>query len=395
MTPRLALAALVLLGAPSAHAQFVDRFDDGDVAGWDFFTGDGAATMRFEAVPGGFARMSVDATADRHNVWWAILKRPVSESVDLERLAMPGTELRVEARIRLSHAPRRVNVMINTNRTVDFHEHLAEFDVADTTGWHTISYTTRDLDARPGDTLYVQLGATDFGRGAYHVDVDSYRADVVDTPAPADLGEPLPYHPPTPPVDAFDHHLAAAHDAPIRPDEPDVAYGDWRMIEAGGEVPVLSVGGDQWVALRWDLGDTADATADGPGLLTLATHSVARGGGYVARYGEDLGVEFGKVRVVEIVGGDPDWDGETVTYASLLDGQPLDRVVNGQMVFDTDVAPGGHTTTVTISRPVLQRILDGTTVGLLLRPLGAIHAAFYATEHDDPALRPTLHFSTR
>lgn len=394
MTPRLALAALVLLAPLSAQAQFIDAFDDGDVAGWDVFTGDGAATMDFEARDG-FARMSVDATADRHNVWWAILKRPVSEVVDLERLAEPGTELRVEARIRLSDAPRRVNVMINTNRTTDFHEHLAEFDVADTTGWHTISYTTTDLDARPGDTLYVQLGMTDWGVGTYHLDLDSYQADVVDTPAAPDVGEPLPYHPPTPPAATFDHHLAATHDAPIRPDEPDVAFGDWRALGPEGEVPVLSVGGDQWAVLRWDLGELAGATASGPGLLTLTTHSLARGGGYVARYGEDLGVEFGKVRVVEIHGGAPDWDGATVTYGSLLDGQPLDDVVNGQMIFDTDVAPGGGTTTVTISRPVLQRILDGTTTGLLLRPLGAIHAAFYATEHDDPDARPTLHFSTQ
>ncbi|PAP76535.1 hypothetical protein [Rubrivirga marina] len=393
MTPRLALAALALLAPLAARAQFVDDFDDGDVAGWDFFTGDGDATMDFEARDG-VARMSVDATADRHNVWWAILKRPVSEFVDLERLAEPGTELRVEARIRLSDAPRRVNVMINTNRTTDFHEHLAEYDVADT-DWHTISYTTTDLDVRPGDTLYVQLGMTDWGLGTYHLDLDAYRAEVVDTPAAPDLGEPLPYHPPTPPVTSFAHHLAAAHDAPIRPDEPDVAFGDWRAYDGDRAVPVLSVGGDQWAVLRWDLGGLDGATADGPGLLTLTTHSVARGGGYVAEYGEDLGMEFGKVRVVEVLGGDPDWDDATVTYDRLLDGRPLDEAINGQMIFDTDVAPGGGTTTVTISRPVLQRILDGTTTGLLLRPLGAIHAAFYATEHEDEAARPTLHFSTR
>ena len=186
----LPLLILLLLLAPlTARAQFVDTFDDGDVEGWDFFTGDGVATMDFVAHDG-FARLSVDATDDRHNVWWAILKRPVSEFVDLERLADPGTELRVEARIRLSDAPRRVNIMINTNRTTDFHEHLAEFDVADTTDWHTISYTTTDLDARPGDTLYVQLGVTDWGLGTYHLDLDAYRAAVVDTPAEADLGEP-------------------------------------------------------------------------------------------------------------------------------------------------------------------------------------------------------------
>ena len=392
MTTRLLI--ILLLAPAAAHAQFVDDFDDGDVAGWDFFTGDGEATMTFTP-RGGFARLGVDATADRHNVWWAILKRPVSEFVDLARLAEPNTELRVEARVRLSDAPRRVNFMINTNRTTDFHEHLAEYDVADTTGWHTISYTTTGLDVRPGDTLYVQLGATDWGYGVHHVDVDWYRADVVDTPADPDVGEPLPYHPPTPPVETFAHHLGAAHDAPVRPDEPDVNFDGWRAYDGDREVPVLSVGGDQWAVLRWDLGDLAGTEADGPGLLTLATHSLARGGGYVARYGEDLGMEFGKVRVIEILGGDPAWDDETVTYASWLGGQPLDAVASGQMIFDAEVAPASGTTTVTISRPVLQRLLDGTTRGILLRPLGAVHAAFYASEADDPGARPTLHFSTR
>ena len=389
------IALLVLLVPLTVRAQFVDPFEDGDVAGWDFFTGDGVATMDF-APHDGFARLSVDATADRHNVWWAIIKRDVSPYLDLARLAEPGTELRVEARIRLSDAPRRVNVMINTNRTTDFHEHLAEYDVADTTGWHTISYTTRDLDVRPGDSLYVQLGATDWGFGTYHVDVDEYRAEVVDTPAPPGLGEPLPYHPPTPPTASFEHHLAATHDASVRPDEPDVVFEGWRAYTGGREVPVLSVGGDQWAVLRWDLDTLAGAEADGPGLLTLTTQSVARGGDYVARYGEDLGIEFGKVRVIEVLGGDPNWDDATVTYNGFLDGQPLDAVANGQMIFDVDVAPGPDgTTTVTISRPVLQRLLDGTTRGLLLRPLGAIHASFYASEHADPAARPTLHFSTR
>lgn len=391
----IALAAALLIPA-AAHAQFVDAFDDGDVAGWGFFTGDGAATMRLTPHDG-FARLAVDATADRHNVWWAIIKRDVSPDLDLARLAEPGTELRVEARLRVSEAPRRVNIMINTNRTTDFHEHLAEYDVADTTGWHTISYTTKDLDVRPGDTLYVQLGATDWGFGTYHVDVDSYRADVVDArTAAADVGEPLPYHPPTPPPATFAHHLAAAHDAVVRTDEPDVPFGDWRAVERGREVPVLAVGARQWAVLRWDLGALAGAEAEGPGLLELTTHAVARGGDYVARYGEDLGIEFGKVRVVEVMAGDPDWDEATVTYHSLLDGQPLDDVVNGQMVFDTDVAPGPDgTTLVTISRPVMQRLLDGTTKGLLLRPLGAIHASFYASEAADPAARPTLHVSTR
>jgi hypothetical protein len=42
----------------------------------------------------------------------------------------------------------------------------------------------------------------------------------------------------------------------------------------------------------------------------------------------------------------------------------------------------GAKTYFTISRPVLQRLLDGRTRGLALRPLGAMMASFYALEHN-------------
>ncbi|MBP1649455.1 MAG: hypothetical protein H6Q30_2900, partial [Bacteroidetes bacterium] len=49
---------------------------------------------------------------------------------------------------------------------------------------------------------------------------------------------------------------------------------------------------------------------------------------------------------------------------------------------------------ITISRPVLQRMLDGRTVGLAIKPLGAVNAAFYAMESDNGKHTPVLHFST-
>jgi hypothetical protein len=52
------------------------------------------------------------------------------------------------------------------------------------------------------------------------------------------------------------------------------------------------------------------------------------------------------------------------------------------MIIDVDVAEEqGAKTWITLSRPVLQRLLDGKTHGLALRPLGAINASFYATEN--------------
>ena len=371
----------VLLFPGFARAQFVDEFESDAVEGWFFFTGDGDATMDF-VQRDGYARMLLDATEDEHNVWWAIIKRAVSDELDLSELTEPGKELRVEARVRVSEAPRRLNIMINTQRTTDFHEHLMEYDIPDTSGWHTISLTTKDLDVVPGDTLYVQLGATDWGLDTHHVDVDYYRADVVDArTAGPDIGEPLRYHPPVPDLATFAHALPATHDALVNARFPNVNFNDWRVETQDGAAPALSVGADQWAVLRWDFDSQAGAEADGAAILELTTHSVMTGGNYAATFGEDLGMEFGKVRVIEILGGDPVWTQDEVTYYSLLVGESLEDVVNGQMIFD--VAPTeqrGGKTRVTISRPVMQRLLDGRTKGLLIRPLGAIDATFYASE---------------
>jgi len=109
----------------------------------------------------------------------------------------------------------------------------------------------------------------------------------------------------------------------------------------------------------------------GQGLLELTTHSVLRAT-------DDL-EDFGQVRVVEILGGDPVWRRETVSATSLRRGEPLERVFNGQMIIDWPVAEGdGRRTYFTISRPVLQRMIDGRTLGLAIKPLGSISASFYA-----------------
>ena len=56
--------------------------------------------------------------------------------------------------------------------------------------------------------------------------------------------------------------------------------------------------------------------------------------------------------------------------------------------------PIGGKTYVVLPRPVLQRLLDGTTRGIALRPLGAINASFYASENAPAGAAPTLHFTT-
>ncbi|HEY7885424.1 MAG TPA: hypothetical protein VIC08_10795, partial [Cellvibrionaceae bacterium] len=277
----LLLCLITLYVSPVAQAQMQDDFTGDSTAHWEAFTGDGEAKLTL-APMGEFARMQIDASADRHNVWWAIIKRDVAPELDMEKLQDPDYELRVEVRLRPSHAPRRVNIMINTQRTVDFHQHLREYDI-DHTGWHTISMTTRELDAAPGDSLFVQLGATDWGPHQYHVDVDYYKAEVVKVAdAEPDLGEPLTYHPPIPALDTFEHNLEATHDVLINRDFPQVNFHPWQAQDGAR---VLTVSANQWTLLRWKLDDYRDQQSAGAGLLVLTTHSLQKGGNYIAAYG--------------------------------------------------------------------------------------------------------------
>ncbi|MDZ7723337.1 MAG: hypothetical protein U5R06_11175 [candidate division KSB1 bacterium] len=375
-----------------AQAEFKESFQNTSLNGWSWFTGDGAVTMDFVRKDG-YARIKVDATQDRHNVWWAIIKRNVADDVDMKSLQKPGYELRVEAKVRLSCAPRRINFMVNTQRTTNFHKQLREYDIADTTDWHVISMTTQDFDAVPGDSVFVQLGVTDWGVGRYHVDLDYYRARVLNVnQAEPDAGEPLVYHPPIPETSAFSKHLSVAQDAVIHSEFPDVNFNDWHV---GGQdsARVLTVDADHWVLLRWDFCSCAGKRAENAGLLELTTYSVLRGGDYIAPYGWDLGMEFDKVRVIEIPGGDPNWQQQNVTYNDFINGQDLSQVFNGQMIYDFEPQETRDSRNfITISRPVMQRLLDGTTKGLLLRPLGAIHASFYDSQNKSAA-GPKLHFN--
>ena len=107
--------------AVAPRAQFVDDFNgatdpDGPARPErvGIRTGDGTATMAFRQGGEGYASIRVDATTDRRGIWWALIKHKVSEHMDLQQLGRPEMELRIEARIRVSHAPRRVNLHLNT-----------------------------------------------------------------------------------------------------------------------------------------------------------------------------------------------------------------------------------------------------------------------------------------
>jgi hypothetical protein len=194
-----------------------------------------------------------------------------------------------------------------------------------------------------------------------------------------DLGEPLPYHPPIPDPAIFDHAIPVTESAVIDRANRGANLGGWSVLEGAARKNLLTVNGTMWVILRWDLGAFADRRVADHGLLELTTHSVERNAGETK--------DFGLVRVVEILGGDPSWDRKTVTFDSLLRRGAIDDVFNPQMIIDWPVSEGeGERTRFTISRPVLQRLVDGRTLGLAITPLGSIIASFSARGSEAPRL---------
>jgi hypothetical protein len=364
-------------------AQFLENFngasvqiDPEGITGWHFQPGDGTATMDFRQGGKGHASIFVDATHDKRGIWWALIERKVSDNMDLSLLQQPGNALRIEARIRVSHAPRRVNLQVLTQRTTDDDSHLMEYDIPDTENWHTISMTTHDLDAKPGDTIIAHLALMDWGLEKYRVDLDYIKVDIVNVAAAGpDSGAAVPYHPPIPDPKIFAQEIPVAQDGMIDLENTDVNLNNWYVQDGARKINLMTVGGNQYVILPWDLSAFAGKQVADHGLLELTTYSLQRSS-------DDL-KDFGIVRVVEILGGDPNWDQKTVTTESLCQGRPLTRVLNTQMIIDWPVTEGdGGKTYLTISKPVLQRMVDGKTLGIAVKPLGSINAAFYSMENE-------------
>jgi hypothetical protein len=391
----LLLLTVAFLFLGQASGQFIDDFnspsiqvDPQGIKGWRFRPGDGTATMDFRHGGEGYASILVDATTDKRGIWWALIERKVSDEMDLNLMKKPDHEFRIEARIRVSHAPRRVNLQIATQRSTDEDANLMEYDIADTTNWHVISMTTHGFDAKPGDTVFGHMALMDWGLEKYRVDVDYIKVDIVDaaTVGP-DKGDPIPYHPPIADPASFAENVSVTQDSMIDLQDTDVNENDW-SVEDGQErkIHLLTVDESHHVILRWDLSAYAGKKVAGSGLLGLTTYSVQRKANYVK--------DFGLLRVVEILGGDPRWDQKTVTTDSLCDYEALNRVLNTQMIIDWPVTPGeGGKTYLTIPRVVLQRILDGRTHGIAVKALGAVDASFYSMEDEAGRYSARLHFN--
>jgi hypothetical protein len=385
------LLLIALVHPRLISAQFFDGFDhlklDPD-NGWFFKAGDGTATMDFRQGGPGYASIFVDGTTDRRGIWWALIERKVSDNMDLTPLQKPGHEFRIKARVRSSHAPRRINLQVLTQRTTDYESQLMEYDIPDTDNWHTFSMTTHGFDAKPGDTIFGHMALMDWGLEKYRLDVDYIKVDLVDTAtAGPDQGEAVPYHPPVADRKSFTQKIQVAADSSIDIENTDVNANDWYLQDATGKkINLLTVDGTHYVILRWDLHRFAGKKVAGHGLLELTTYSVQRKAERIK--------DFGLVRVVEILGGDPGWDQKTVTTDSLCHYQALNRVLNPQMIIDWPITEGdGGKTYLTIGHPVLQRLIDGKTLGIAIKPLGAINASLYSLEDGNGENSPQLYFN--
>jgi hypothetical protein len=64
-----------------------------------------------------------------------------------------------------------------------------------------------------------------------------------------------------------------------------------------------------------------------------------------------------------------------------------------QMIINWPITAGdGGKTYLTIGKPVLQRMLDGKTLGIAIKPLGAISASFYSMENEAGKYAARLYF---
>jgi len=389
--------SLVLLAAafPSlAHAQFVDNFDGPTVAldpegnhGWLFLAGDGTATMDLRQGGPGYASVFVDATTDKRGIWWALIERKLSGKLDLSLLKTPSYEVRIEARVKSSHAPRRINLQLATQRTTDDYSQLMEYDIPTANTWYTFSLTTNHFDAVPGDTVIAHLALMDWGLEKYELDIDYIKVDVVNVGnVGPDKGEAVPYHPPVADYKKLHQVVPVAQDSMIDLENTEVNLNDWQAQDGTGKaVNVLTVDGSHYVILRWDLRAFGGSKVADHGLLELTT--------WTLQLKAHALKDFGLVRVVEILGGDPNWDQRTVTTDSFCHYERLDRVLNTQMIIDWPITAGdGGKTYLTIGKPVLQRMIDGKTLGIAIKPLGAISASFYSMENEAGKNAARLYF---
>mgnify|MGYP006277095923 CR=1 FL=1 len=387
MRKAIILITAILLGFANGttEAQFVDHFEDSSLEKWEAFSGDGEAGVNFTAGKG-FAKVVVDARSDKYNIWWAVIKRNVTNGLHLDTISTDKHRIRFEARLRSSHAPRRVNLHLYTQRVTNHHLHLMEYEIPDTTHWHTISLTAKDLPVQPDDSVFAQLALMDWGKEIYQLDVDYVKAFIVDPGrVDADKGNPISYRPEIPDLDSYEHELGVRQDAVIDQLHPGQNFSSWGVKKGNSISQKLSVSGSQNILFGWDFSSYKGDSVKGWSVLKIHPEQVFQ----LKSYSYE---ELGQIRVSEII-NDASWDEKKVTWKSFTDHHPIYDVINPQMIMDTRVEPG-KTVYITIPENVMQRLIDGASSGLAIQALGSIHAIFPAKEGVSKRTSTTIFFNT-
>jgi hypothetical protein len=373
------LAVCLLCFFPS-QAQFVENFgentpdfQENGLPGWNSISGDGEVLFT-QKIEDGHAVLKIDARQDKRNIWYAFTQRSVTDAVDLKELSRPHSALRIEARVRPSHAPRRVNLHLPIAGQTGHHANLLEFDLPKANEWYTISMTVEGMEVEAEDKLLAQVSMMDWGnQGTYRLDVDYMKVEVIDTrKAEPDQGDAVRYRPPLADPATFTISRQVAEDVSVDSSFPEQNLQEW--VEGGERT--LPVDATKTILLRWDFSDLLGKQVTGEGQLEIYTHSLARL--------KENPKDFGEVRICEIIAGDKKWQEASVTYQSFLHGQPYHEVINEQTTVDTPLAAErGEKIVVTLSQPVLQRLVDGLTSGLAVRPLGLIDASLRDQTNED------------
>jgi len=373
------------IGGQLLFGSFYEGFDEATggfsaqgIPGWNSFHGDGNVLFE-QRIHGGVATLQVNALQDKRNIWYALTHKDISSFLDLEDLARDDRELRIEARVRASHAPRRCNLYL---AHYPYHDHLREFDLPDTE-WHVISMTTRDWQVQPDSGLIAQVSMMDWGVGDYYrLEIDYVKVEIVD-PRNIEPDSPLQvrYRPPLADPGSFNTLLPASSTVMVDREYPERSMDGWTWERKGEAVELISVDESKVALISWDFEDIDPEDIVGEGQLSITAFGLARL--------SDSEKDFGEIRISEIL-NPADLSLAAKGYSAFLGLHSEAYLINSQTTVDTKVNADGETV-VTLSNPVLKRLASGESKGLAIRALGLIDAHFYpAGSPEAPVLRVHL-----
>jgi len=381
---------LILFIGFQTQAQYRVDFNEGyngfwpdNLPGWTTRTGDGNIIFR-QKFEDGSAVLNVDARNDKRNIWYAFMHQSISDIIDTEKLALPEFELRMEARVKPSHAPRRINMYLSS---LDAGGFLREFDLDEANEWHTISMVTSGFTFDPDKPLMAQVSLMDWGvSDIFELHVDYIQVDLVHVDEEhIQYGLPLGFHPPILDASAFKEEVVAKTNL-IDISFPEEVLKPWISPIGDDPVSLLEVDQTKIILLHWDLEKFKGRLADGEGQVELSTHSLF--------LRKDSPKDFGMIRFCEIQNYDENWMNSSSTYNDFVKSGDLSELIVSQCIYDVSVNPEKEgKTIVTISQPVMQRLINGETTGIAILPLGLISATFY--DENTIILAPKLRFNTQ